>query len=133
PPQAELWLLESLAGDAVDRLEECLSSGMLASVSGGVAFRHELARLAVEESLPPNRKLELHRKALRALEDQPSDAPDLARLAHHAEACGGANAVLEFAPAAGARADCFGAGREAAAQYARVRRFAGALGLAARG
>ena len=66
PPQAELWLLESLADDALDRLDECLSSGMLASVSGGVAFRHELARLAVEESLPPNRKLELHRKALRA-------------------------------------------------------------------
>src|SRR6266540_603751 len=103
PPQAELWLLESLADDAVDRLEECLSSGMLASVSGGVAFRHELARLAVEESLPPNRRLELHRKPLRALEDPPSGTPDLARLAHHAEAVGEANAVLKFASAAGAR------------------------------
>lgn len=133
PPQAELWLLESLADDAVDRLEECLSSGMLASVSGGVAFRHELARIAVEESLPPNRRLELHRKALRALEDPPSGAPDLARLAHHAEAAGDANAVLEFASAAGARAASVGAHREAAAQYARALRFADALGLDARG
>jgi DNA-binding CsgD family transcriptional regulator/tetratricopeptide (TPR) repeat protein len=133
PPQAELWLLESLADDAVDRLEECLSSGMLASVSGGVAFRHELARLAVEESLPPNRRLELHRKALRALEDPAGGAPDLARLAHHAEAAGDANAVLEFASAAGARAASLGAAREAAAQYARALRFADALGLDARG
>src|SRR6266508_4389882 len=133
PPHAELWLLESLADDAVDRLEECLSSGVLASVSGGVAFRHELARLTFEESLPPNRRLELHRKALRALADPPGGAPDLARLAHHAEAAGDANAVLEFASAAGARAASLGSAREAAAQYARALRFADALGLEARG
>jgi DNA-binding CsgD family transcriptional regulator/tetratricopeptide (TPR) repeat protein len=129
PAQAELWLLESLAGDAVDRLEECLSSGMLTSVSGGVAFRHELARLAVEESLAPNRKLELHRKALPALEDPPSGAPDLARLAHHAEAAGDADAVLRFAPTAGIRATSLGASREAAAQYARALRFSDGLDL----
>src|SRR5256886_2172134 len=81
PPQADLWLLESLADDAVDRLEECLSSGMLASVSGGVAFPHELARLAVEESLSPNRKLGLHRKALRPPDAPPTGTPDFAWLA----------------------------------------------------
>ena len=32
-----------------------------------VAFRHELARLAVQESLPPTRRLGLHRAALQAL------------------------------------------------------------------
>jgi DNA-binding CsgD family transcriptional regulator len=132
PPLAELWLLEALADDAVDRLEECLSSGMLTSVSGGVAFRHELARLAIEDSLPPNRKLELHRKALRALGDPPNGDRDLARLAHHAEAAGDANAVLEFAPAAGARAASLGAGREAAAQYARALHFSVGLDLEAR-
>ncbi len=131
PPQAELWLLESLAGDAFDRLEECLSSGMLTSVSGGVAFRHELARLAFEESLAPNRKLALHRKALAELKDPPSGAPDLARLAHHAEEAGDADAVLQFAPAAGARAASLGASREAAAQYARALRFSDGLDLKA--
>ena len=35
---------------------------MLAAVAGGVAFRHELARLAVDESLPPNAKLAFTRK-----------------------------------------------------------------------
>jgi DNA-binding CsgD family transcriptional regulator/tetratricopeptide (TPR) repeat protein len=133
PPQAELWLLDSLAGDAVDRLEECLSSGVLASLTGAVAFRHELARLAIEESVPPNRKLELHRKALRALEDPPRGVPDLARLAHHAEAAGDPDAVLRFASAAGSRAMSLGASREAAAQYARALRFAEGLALDARG
>ena len=56
PPQAELWLLEALAGEAVNGLDECLTSGMLTSEPAGVAFRHELARLAVEESVAPHTK-----------------------------------------------------------------------------
>jgi DNA-binding CsgD family transcriptional regulator/tetratricopeptide (TPR) repeat protein len=132
PPQAELWLLEALATDALDHLEECLRSGMLTSEPGGVAFRHELARLAVEESLPPNRSIALHRKALAALATPPAGAPDLVRLAHHAEAANDAEAVLRFAPAAGARAASLGAHREAAAHYARTLRFADRLPTEAR-
>jgi DNA-binding CsgD family transcriptional regulator/tetratricopeptide (TPR) repeat protein len=132
PPQTEIWLLEALAGEAVDELEACLSSGMLTAASGMVAFRHELARLAVEGSLPPHRKLALHRDTLRALE-QAQGTADPARLAHHAEAAGDAGAVLEFAPAAAARAASLGAAREAADQYARALRFAGRLPAVARG
>jgi DNA-binding CsgD family transcriptional regulator/tetratricopeptide (TPR) repeat protein len=131
-PEAELWLLESLAPDDVERMEECLSSGILAPVSGAVAFRHELARLAIEESLAPNGRLELHRHALRALEDAPGEH-DAARLAHHAEAAGDSDAVLRFAPVAGARAMSLGASREAAGQYARALRFADGLEPGARG
>jgi DNA-binding CsgD family transcriptional regulator/tetratricopeptide (TPR) repeat protein len=132
PPQAELWLLEILAGDAVAHLDECLSSGMLSAKSQAVAFRHELARLAVEESLPPNRTIELHKRALAALAQPAHGAPDLARLAHHAEAAGDAEAVLRFAPAAAGRAASLGAHREAAAQYARSLRFGDALPLEGR-
>jgi hypothetical protein len=119
PPRAELWLLEALAGAAADPLEECLASGMLVVEAAGVAFRHELARLAVEESMSPQRKVDLHRGALAALADPPDGRPDLARLAHHAEAAGDVDAVQRFAPAAAARAASLGAYREAAAQYAR--------------
>ena len=73
---------------SVDCLQECLTSGMLTADPRGVAFRHELARLAVEESIAPNRRVELHRPALAALTDPPGGEPDLARLAHHAEAAG---------------------------------------------
>src|SRR5437660_2585 len=72
PPEAELWLLGTLAGQAIDHLEECVSSGMLRSESQAVAFRHELARLAVESSLPPNRRIALHRKALAGLATPPT-------------------------------------------------------------
>jgi DNA-binding CsgD family transcriptional regulator/tetratricopeptide (TPR) repeat protein len=123
PPQAEFWLLETLAGEALGHLDECVTSGMLSSGTDRVEFRHELARLAVEESLPTNRRIALHREALTALADPPVGVPDLARLAHHAEAAGDVDAVLRFAPAAAARAASLGAHREAAAQYARALRF----------
>jgi DNA-binding CsgD family transcriptional regulator len=124
PPRADLWLLEAVAGDVVRDLEECLTSGMLASEPAAVAFRHELARLTVEESLAPDRRMALHREALKALADPPSGEPDLDRLAHHAEGAGDAEAVLRFAPAAADRAAALGAHREAAAHYARALPFA---------
>jgi tetratricopeptide (TPR) repeat protein len=132
PSHAELWLLEAIADENIDRLDECLGSGMLTSEPAGVAYRHELARLAVEQSVAPNRRAELHRKALAVLADPPDGTPDLARLAHHAEAAGDVEAVLRFAPAAGAAASGLGAHREAAAQYARALRFGDRLPAAER-
>jgi DNA-binding CsgD family transcriptional regulator len=132
PPQAELWLLELLADQSRDRLEECLTSGMLATVPGGVAYRHELARRAMEESLPPDRRADLHRAALSALAAPPGGALDLARVVHHADAAGDADAVLRFAPAAAERATLLGAHREAAAHYARALHYGGVLSLDAR-
>ena len=123
PPHAEVWLLQAVAGDSLDQLEDCLTSGMLHADARGVAFRHELARLAIDDSIVVNRKVELHARALEALTRPPSGVLDLARLAHHAEAAGDAEAVLRFAPAAAARAASLGAHREAAAQYARALRF----------
>jgi DNA-binding CsgD family transcriptional regulator/tetratricopeptide (TPR) repeat protein len=132
PPQIELWVLEAIAGPAFARLDECVSSGMLASARSAVAFRHELARLTIEESLAPVRSLTLHRAALAALRDPPSGTPELAQLAHHADAAADADAVVRFAPEAGARAASLGAHREAAAQYARALRYADRLDASAR-
>jgi len=133
PGPAERWLLRALAptAEVLDEvLDECLGAGMLVLADGRVGFRHEIARQAVEESLPPGRRTGLHRQALAALLRQP--APDLARLAHHAEAAGDADAVLRFAPAAAESAALAGARREAVALYARALRFAYALAPAQR-
>ena len=64
-PHAELWLLDALAGEEeLACLDECLGSGMLTPTADGVAFRHELARMAIEETLAPHRRAALHRAAL---------------------------------------------------------------------
>jgi DNA-binding CsgD family transcriptional regulator len=133
PPRSEPWLLEAIAGDATAALDQCVASGMLRFEEHAVAFRHELARLAVEESINPHRRVELHRSALQALRAPPGGRVDLARLAHHAEAAGDADSVLELAPAAAEHAAAVGAHREAAAQYARALRFADGVDDGARG
>ena len=121
-PHAELWLLEALVGGALEPLERCLASGVLFATANRVGFRHELARLAVEDSLPPDQLRVLHRAALAALASAPT--PDLDRLAHHADGAGDGEAVLRYAPPAAERAAARGAHREAAAHYARALRFA---------
>ena len=123
PSETELWLLEALAEPVDGELAECLDSGTLVADSDTVAFRHELARVTVEDSLSPDRRNDLHRRALVALEGT-MRSRNLARLAHHADAAGEAGAVLRFAPEAAARASSLGAHREAAAQYGRALRFA---------
>ncbi len=129
PREMEAWLVDALAGDAADRLEECLASGILVARTGAVAFRHELARIAVQESLPPNLRVALHARALATLASQRKGTPDAARLAHHAEEAGDEHAVLQFAPQAAVAAASVGAHREAAAQYARALRFDRGLAL----
>jgi DNA-binding CsgD family transcriptional regulator/tetratricopeptide (TPR) repeat protein len=124
---AELTLLEAVLGEGVAALDDCIASGVLRADAGSVAFRHELARTAVEEAIPPHRRLDLHRRVLAALLAAGVRPEELARLAHHAEAAGDAALVLEYAPAAGARAAELGAHRQAAAQYGRALRFAAGL------
>ena len=133
PPRTEIGLLEAMTPGRTDDLDECLASGMLHVDRDAVAFRHDLARLAIEQSISPHRRVGLHRAALRALREPDVGSPDLARLAHHAEAAGDVDAVLEFAPRAAARAASLGAHREAAAQYARALRCADGLSSTERG
>jgi DNA-binding CsgD family transcriptional regulator len=125
PPPVELRLLEAVAGDKMAALGDCLGAGLLTEQAGRLAFRHELARIALEDALAPNKRVALHRAALAAHEAEATT--DLARLAHHAEAAGDGDAVLRFAPAAGQRAAAVSAHREAAAQYERALRFGDAL------
>jgi DNA-binding CsgD family transcriptional regulator len=127
PQRIELWLLEALTDGELAALDECLASGILRAQPTAVEFRHELARLVVEESLNPHRRLQLHTAALEAIRTPPVGMPNLARIAHHAEAAEDPAAVLEFAPAAGERAAALGAHRESAAQFERALRFADAL------
>ena len=127
PPSLDASLTLAVCGEAADAVDECLASGVLQSQDGAIAFRHELARVAVEESLSPTRRLALHRAVLLALADTGGAPLDLARLAHHAECAADGGAVLRYAPRAAAQAARAGAYREAAAQYARALRFADRL------
>lgn len=122
-PRAEVWLLQAIAAEDLPAVERCLASGVLRSQGNAVQFRHEIARAALEDSLPPDRYVALHRAALQAL----AGRADAARLAHHADAAGDAAAVIQYAPAAAARASALSAHRQAAQHYDSALRHADAL------
>ena len=116
-------LLSSVLAGSFAAVDECVTTGILVPDGMGLRFRHELVRMAVETSIAPHRKVELHARLLAALEER-GDA-DPALLAHHADGAGDREAVLRHAPQAARRSAGLGAHREAAAQYERALRFAG--------
>ena len=117
PGRVELWLLEAVAGPAYAALDACLASGMLVPDADGVRFRHEIARVSVEESLSPADRADLNARALAAMVGREGGV-DPARVAHHADRAGDTAALLRFAPLAGDRAATLRAHREAADQFA---------------
>ena len=132
PGRVDLTLLEALASELIDQLGECVASGVLTAGQTDVAFRHELARVAIENTIPPNRRVALHRATMAALESRGGESPDCARLADHAEWADDQEGVLRWAPEAAERAASGGSHREAAAQFARALRFGAGLPLTTR-
>lgn len=118
PNRVERWLLEAILGSTTSALEECLSSGMLSLEQKTVAFRHELARQAVESMLSPLRLQTLHSQVLQALLSRGEETSQAARLVHHALGAQDERLVACYAPLAAWQAAAKGAHREAAAQYA---------------
>ncbi|HEV7206943.1 MAG TPA: AAA family ATPase [Jatrophihabitans sp.] len=118
---ADAPLLAEVAQAPADAVDECIDHGLLVAADGGWAFRHELARLAVEQTLGPAALAELNRRTLAALAARHSD--DDRRLAHHAAMAGDRAAAKRHAVRAGDRAARLGAHREAAEQYRLALRF----------
>ncbi len=132
PGRTERWLLEATVGIAAPALEECLGAGMVVHSDNSVTFRHELARRAVEESLPVPLRQTLHARILAALLGQATTDMPVARVVHHADKAGDSAVVLRFAPAAAESAAALGAHRQAAAHYATALAHAGSLPSVAR-
>jgi DNA-binding CsgD family transcriptional regulator/Tfp pilus assembly protein PilF len=113
--RAEAGFLAAVSGQPLTAVDECLDRGVLVADGDAVGFRHDLARLAVEESLSAAQRSGAHARALAQLTARGSH--DHRWLAHHAAGCGDSAAVLRHAPLAAARAARLGAHREAAEQF----------------
>lgn len=96
-------LLELIGGDQAG-INVAHEAGLLMPSGGTYVFRHELVRQAVLESIPLSRSLSLNDAAWRALESRPELERDWTRLAHHAVTAANADAIWEFARAAGRQA-----------------------------
>ena len=127
PGQADEWLIQAILQPGPEALDEVEERGILQPKPGALAFRHELARQSVEDSLPVGRTRDLHGRILAALLAR--QAP-VARLVHHALRAGDEEATLRFAPEAARQASSLGAHREAASLYRAALRHAHRLTLA---
>jgi DNA-binding CsgD family transcriptional regulator/tetratricopeptide (TPR) repeat protein len=115
-------LLRSVTGCPAPVVDEVLASGLLAEDGTWLRFRHEIARLAVEQAIAAHRRGDLHARILTALQD--AGCNDDAQLAFHAEGAADGPAVLRYATAAAHRAAELASHREATAQFERALRFA---------
>lgn len=126
PAKAELWLLNESIKPGTAVLEECVDAGILLVDNASIGFRHELARRAVEDSVPAPRAQSMHAKVLKALLSHGAES-QLARIVHHAAKSGDASAVLEYAPIAAQQAAALHAHRESALHYQSTLKYAGVL------
>ncbi len=112
---SQITLLNVVSGQSPGAIDECVEQGVLLDAGDSVMFRHELARQAIEASLPSATRVRLHGLILDALRS--SGLRDDRRLAHHAEGGGDARAAITYAPRAASLAARLGSHREAADHY----------------
>ena len=114
PDRLDDRLLPALGVD-LPTLSRLDATGMLGRGRGGLRFRHELARQAVESTIPPGGAPVLHARLLEALER--ADVRDPAVLTHHAVAAGDRGRAVRYARQAAEEAGRAGSHTEAAAFY----------------
>jgi DNA-binding CsgD family transcriptional regulator/tetratricopeptide (TPR) repeat protein len=117
PSHVEHWLLTALIG-GLEPVAEAEQRGIVELRPEGVAFRHDLARCAVEQVLPAARRIQLHRAVVDALLAR--EDCDLSRVMHHAVAAGDVATVLARGPTAARDAARAGSYRQALAHYEQV-------------
>ncbi|MBZ9996438.1 ATP-binding protein [Mesorhizobium sp. BH1-1-4] len=116
PRRADAWALTGLCGVAsAGQLAECVSNGLLDDLGDAYAFRHEIARRAIEAMLTTSHRREFNQRALSALRERNGIAT--ARLVHHAVEAHNLDTVRELAPVAAREASRVGAHRDAAGYY----------------
>ena len=125
PSQVRLDLVVALLGRGFDALAEAETAGVLEVRSHSVAFRHELARRAIERSLPAIRRQQLNAGVVEAL--RRDERPELARLMHHAVEARDVETIVAVGPAAGREAAQAGSHRQALAHFEAVVPHAGRL------
>jgi DNA-binding CsgD family transcriptional regulator/tetratricopeptide (TPR) repeat protein len=112
----ERWLVDAVAPGGLAALGPAEVSGVLKVLPTRVAFRHELTRRAVADSLVASRRVQANQVVLAALLDRRTAADvDLSRILHHAAEAGDEAAIVHYGPLAQREAASAGAHREAAA------------------
>lgn len=126
PARIDVSLVHALLDPSDEVVAAALASGLLFAQSGTYAYRHELARISMEQALPSPVAAALHARLLCHLESLGENVP-MAWLVHHAAGAGDCASVMKYAPKAAADAAAHGAHCDSAWLYGRALAHAGGL------
>ena len=126
PSRVRFELAAEVLGERIDTLAEAELAGVLEVSPSHLGFRHELARRAIERSLPALARRRLNAQVLHALQQQ--ERPDRASLMHFAVEAGDVETVLAVGPEAAREAARAGSHRQALAHLESVRPHLSRLG-----
>ena len=98
-------------------LEECLESGIIKNESQHIFFKHDLVRLAIEDSLSQLKKEQLNSQLLDLLLKKEDKDKSLANIVHHGANANNVKAIITYAPLAAKQASKLGAHKLAAKHY----------------
>ncbi|MFI5711906.1 ATP-binding protein [Kribbella sp. NPDC051620] len=119
PRTVELEHITRVIGSRLDGLSQAEQSGVLETHGNTIGFRHELARRAVEQALPPVRRKLLNAHVLDLIMHCDEDGHG-ARVVHHAVEAGNIDVLLEHGPRAAREASRAGSHRQALAHLEAV-------------
>ena len=116
PTAVERWLVDATVRGGLRSLAAAEQRGVLNVSPQRVAFRHELARRAVVDSMPAVARVTCNQAVLTALLARPNSV-DLSRILHHAVEVGDDEVIVRYGPVAAREAVAAGSHREATAHY----------------
>jgi DNA-binding CsgD family transcriptional regulator len=116
PGKVEKWLIEKLVRE-FNLIDESIELGILKVEGESVLFRHELTRMAIEESLSESKRINLNSKVLNVLIEQENIDHYLSRIFHHASKAIDVNTIIKYSIPSAAQASMLGAHRQAVKIY----------------
>ncbi len=129
PSRTENWLIDEIKHIDFKILDECFNFGILKFEDESVSFKHELSRMAVEESLSESKRQMLNQRVLEVLLKQKNLNNYLARITHHATKAGNKNVIINYTLGAARQASKLGAHSLAASHYRNALKFVEDLSL----
>lgn len=118
PSRIEFSVAGQIENEFPNGIDDCIRSGVIVNKKDYLSFKHELYRIAIEESLSVYRRKALHSKMLKLLLANSTTSSDSNALLHHARFADDKELIVRLAPQAAKEAAALGAHIEASSLYA---------------
>ncbi len=117
PTKVDVEFLRKFSERLEESLDQSLNKGLLIMDKNLVSFRHELARLAIYDSLSEIKRQQIHKRVLEHLLNTNRIQDVFARIVHHAIQANEKDIIIKYAPLAAKQAAALAAHSLSAEHY----------------